>query len=266
MKSIEIKGARIAFRESGPEGGEVVVLSHSLFFNSAMFEPLVTLLNDAGYRTVAYDHRGQGASSPGTLDELSMDSLTEDAAALIEALNLGKVHFVGNSMGGFVALRLAARYPHLLHTAAALGSSAEEEYAIAEFSPMVEILGQKGGPETLIDTMLYIMFGDATLAAGGPVLEQWRTFMIQLDPSIGDAAHQVVNRTRIVEELNGVTVPVLAVSGAEDHTYPQPISGTNIAAATGGREETVAAAGHSVALEQPAAVADILLKHLSQPE
>lgn len=264
MKSIEINGARIAYQDSGPEGGDVVLLSHTLFFNSSMFDPLVDLLNEAGYRTVAYDHRGQGASSPGTLDELSMDSLTEDAAALIQGLNLGPVHAVGNSMGGFVALRLAARHPELLRTAAALGSSAEEEFAIAEFEPMLEILGEKGGPANLIDTILYVMFGDTTLAAGGPFLGQWRTYMSQLDPSIRDSAYQVVHRTRIVEELQGVTVPVLAVAGAEDHTYPQPISGTNIAAATGGAEHTVAGAGHSIALEQPAAVADLLLEHFTQ--
>jgi 3-oxoadipate enol-lactonase len=58
-----------------------------------------------------------------------------------------------------------------------------------------------------------------------------------------------------------VTVPVLAVAGDEDHVYPQPISGINIADASDGTETTVAAAGHSVALEQPEAVAEILLKH-----
>lgn len=40
-----------------------------------------------------------------------MDTLTEDAAALIHELHLAPVTVVGNSMGGFIGLRLAAQYP-----------------------------------------------------------------------------------------------------------------------------------------------------------
>jgi 3-oxoadipate enol-lactonase len=261
MKHIEVNGARIAYSDAGPTDGEAVLLSHSLFFDHTMFDPLGALLNAAGFRTIAYDHRGQGASSPGTLDELSMDALAEDAAAVIHALDLGPVHVVGNSMGGFVALRLAVRHPELVRTAAALGSSAEEEYKRDEFAPLVEGLGGPGGAAASVETLLYIMFGDTALANGGPVLDHWRASMSDLGPSIRDAAYQVIHRTRILEELKGVAVPVLAIAGDEDHVYPQPISGINIADASGGTETTIAAAGHSVALEQPAAVAEALIKH-----
>ncbi|MCR1783772.1 alpha/beta hydrolase [Nocardioides carbamazepini] len=108
------------------------------------------------------------------------------------------------------------------------------------------------------------MFGDTSLASDDTVVEHWRSSMSALDTTIGDAAYQVIHRGRIYEELHGVTVPVLAIAGDEDHAYPQPISGRNIAAATGGREETVPRAGHSVALEQPEIVAQLLLTHLEQ--
>ncbi|WP_017601044.1 alpha/beta fold hydrolase [Nocardiopsis lucentensis] len=261
MQHIEIDGARIAYQDRGPAEGEVFLLSHSLFFDHRMFDPLADILTGSGYRTVAFDHRGQGSSSPaGSVEELSMDALTEDAAALIRALDLGRVHAVGNSMGGFVALRLAARHPDLVRTVAALGSSCEEEYKLDEFAPLVAALGEHGGAPQ-VDTLMHIMFGDATLAAGGPVVERWRERMVALGPSIGDCAHQVIHRTRIHEELADCPVPVLAVAGAEDHAYPQPISGRNIAAASGGREETVAGAGHSVALERPEEVAELLVAH-----
>lgn len=261
MERVQAGGAELAYVDSGPRDGEVFLLSHSLFFDHTMFDPLVAILNDAGYRTIAYDHRGQGASSSAaSRDELSMDNLTEDAAALIETLQLGPVHAVGNSMGGFVTLRLAARRPELVRTVAALGSSCEEEYKLAEFAPLVEGLGQHGGAP-VVDVLLHIMFGDASLAAGGPMIQQWREHMSALGPSIGDCAHQVIHRTRIHEELADCTVPVLAIAGAEDHAYPQPISGRNIAEASGGTDATVAAAGHSVALEKPEEVAELLLKH-----
>ena len=264
MEYAEINGSRIAYELAGPQGGEVVLLSHSLFFDHTMFDPLAELLHDAGYRTLAYDHPGQGASSRVTLAELSMDALTEAAAALVRTLDLGQVHAVGNSMGGFITLRLAARHPELLLTATAMGASAEEEYQLAEFGPLAEALGQDGAAAANVETLLYIMLGDTSLANGGDVVDHWRSYMSALDTSIGAAAHQVIHRGRIYEELHDVSVPVLAIAGDEDHAYPQPISGSNIATATQGRHETVSPAGHSVALEQPQIVAELLIKHFTQ--
>lgn len=91
----------------------------------------------------------------------------------------------------------------------------------------------------------------------------WRAAIARLGPRIGDAAHGVIHRGRIVEELAGCRVPVLAVAGREDHAYPPPISSVNIADAAGGRHVTVDAAGHSVALEQPDEVARHLSEHFA---
>lgn len=263
MEHADVNGTRLAYTDSGPRDGEAVLLSHSLFFDHSMFDPLAELLVDAGHRVVAYDHRGQGQSGPGTPEQLTMDHLTEDAAALITHLDLGRVHVVGNSMGGFIALRLAARHPELLLSASALGSSAEEEHQLAAFAPLVERLGEVGGGE-LIDTLMHIMFGDANLAAPDETVLHWREKMAALDSSIGACAYGVIHRERIVEELAGGSIAVLAVAGAEDHAYPPPISSANIAEATGGRAVTVEAAGHSVALEQPGVVAGHLLEHFAQ--
>ncbi len=259
----DVNGTTIAYTDSGPKDGVPVLLSHSLFFDQAMFEPLSALLVEAGHRVVAYDHRGQGASGPGTADELSMDALTEDAAALITHLDLGRVHVVGNSMGGFIALRLAARHPELLLSAAALGSSAEEEHQLEAFAPLVARLQEVGGGE-LIDTLMHVMFGDSSLAEPDSTVLAWRDKMAALEPSIGDCAYAVIHRGRIVEELDGCAVPVLAIAGAEDHAYPPPVSDQNIVDATGGRSVTLDAAGHSVALERPGATAEQLLTFFSE--
>ncbi|MEO8851197.1 MAG: alpha/beta hydrolase, partial [Allobranchiibius sp.] len=126
---------------------------------------------------------------------------------------------------------------------------------------IVERLGEVGGAE-LIDTLLYIMFGDTSLAANTPEVQQWRAFMEKLDPGIGDAAFQVIHRKSIVGELAGVGVPVLAISGSEDHAYPPPISDENIAAATGGDHVRVEQAGHSTSLEQSQLVAEHVLRFI----
>ena len=47
MKHIEVNGARIAYADAGPTGGEVVLLSHSLFFDHSMFDPLAVKISCA---------------------------------------------------------------------------------------------------------------------------------------------------------------------------------------------------------------------------
>ncbi len=262
MNKARINGADLAFTDSGPRGGTPVVLSHSLFFDHTMFEPLSAILVAKGLRVIAPDHRNHGESDHGTRAEVSVDRLTEDLAGLMRHLELGRAHVVGNSMGGFVALRLAVRHPELLLSAAALGSSAEEEHQLEAFAPLVEVLCQHGAPPVL-DNLMFIMFGDTSLASRGPVVASWRERMSKLGTSIGDSAYEVIHRKRIVEELRGCKVPVLAVAGLEDHAYPPPISSDNIARATGGKTVSVAAAGHSVSLEQPDMVARHLLEHFA---
>ena len=132
----------------------------------------------------------------------------------------------------------------------------------APLAPLVEQVCRVGG-RPVVDILMHIMFGDTSLAEGGPVVEHWREVMADLRPSIGDSAHQVIHRESIVDELAGCSVPVLAVSGAQDHAYPPPISDENIARATGGTSHRVEDAGHSVALEQPDVVADLLLAHFA---
>ena len=85
MPTIDVNNTTLAYDEVGDPDGIPLLLSHSLFFTRRMFDPLIEQLG-AGYRVVAYDHRGQGESASAPVDQLDMDTLSEDAAALIEAL------------------------------------------------------------------------------------------------------------------------------------------------------------------------------------
>ncbi|MCX7171991.1 MAG: alpha/beta hydrolase [Proteobacteria bacterium] len=263
MPKIQVNGTELFYQDEGPRDAPAIVFSHSLFFNADMFHRQAAHFGKA-YRVVRYDHRGQGRSAAATLAEQDMDTLADDAIALIESLALGKCHVVGNSLGGFVALRLAARRPDLIATCTVLGSSGEAEYKLAEFQPIVDSLQQSGGAP-LIDTLMYVMFGDASRSDPGFAKElgYWRTYMAKLDASIGDSAYQVVHRQGILGELKGSRVPVLAIAGEEDHAYTVALSQHIADAVIHGRMEVVARAGHSVALESPVRVNALLDSHFS---
>jgi 3-oxoadipate enol-lactonase len=78
-------------------------------------EPFLEPLREH-FEVIVYDHRGVGASSrldDGTLTTLQM---ADDAAGLLQALELDSAHVLGISMGGMIAQELALGHPQLIRT------------------------------------------------------------------------------------------------------------------------------------------------------
>ncbi len=265
MPNINVNGTTLFYYDQGPKEAPVLILSHSLFFDHKMFIHQIESLSKT-FRVISYDHRDQGQSARSDLQIVDMDTLTDDAMALIEALNLSPCFFAGNSMGGFIALRLAARRPDLLRGCIVLGSSAELEYKLAEFSPLIDGL-EAQGTEPFIDTLMYIMFGDDYLADQSRTDEReyWRNSMLDLGTDIARSARGVIHRTGVLDELKNCKVPLLVLSGEQDHAYEIPLSENIAQSAPDSQMFVVPKAGHSVALEQPEIVnryiADFISAH-----
>ena len=75
------------------------------------------------YRTLALDHRDVGDSDPFEAAYTVTDQ-ADDAADFLHALNIDRAHVVGISMGGFIALNLALRYPDLVRSLVLVSTSA----------------------------------------------------------------------------------------------------------------------------------------------
>ena len=89
--------------------GSPIVFSHSLFFDLTMFDHQAAFFG-ADHHVVRYDHRGQGRSAAS--GQLDIDTLTGDAAALIESLGVDyeRFTFVDLGSGKGRALLIASEY------------------------------------------------------------------------------------------------------------------------------------------------------------
>ena len=77
-------------------------------------EPFLEDLRE-DFEVIVYDHRGVGASTP--LDgPITIREMAEDAAGLLEALEIDSAHVLGISMGGMIAQELALAHPERMHT------------------------------------------------------------------------------------------------------------------------------------------------------
>jgi 3-oxoadipate enol-lactonase len=259
---VKVGGVDLNVEDTGGSG-PAVVFSHGLLWSTRMWRFQVGALRDR-YRCIAYDHRGQGKSEV-TAAGYDMDTLTADAAALITALGVGPVHFVGLSMGGFVGMRLAARRPELVRTLVLMETAADPEPArnvprYMAMSALTRVLGVR----PFVPAVMKIMFGPTFLRDPDRVelrrgLE--RELLENDVAGMRKALWGVISRAPVPsEELARIRTPVLVVSGEEDSAVVPERSLRLASAIPGASFMRISRAGHSSSIEEPEAVNGALLQ------
>ena len=255
MPLLECNGAQI-FYESTGEGAQTIVFAHGLLWSGEMWAAQVAEFSPR-YRCVTFDFRGQG-KTPVSAEGYGMDALAGDAAALIETLGAGPVHFAGLSMGGFIAMRLAARRPELIRSLLLLDTSAEAE--APEKVPQYRLLGFIGrrlGYGLVASQVMPIMFGRTFMRdpARKQERDEWRARLIANDRvGIERALAGVIGRDGIEDELPKITAPTLVIVGDED-VATVPAKAERIRdLIPGAKLVVIPRAGHSSTIEEPAAV------------
>jgi pimeloyl-ACP methyl ester carboxylesterase len=256
MPFLAVNGAELHYDERGA-GARTIVFSHGLLWSGAMYEGQIARLSDR-YRCVAYDHRGQGESKPSPAP-YDMETLAEDAAALIDKLGAAPCHFVGLSMGGFVGLRLALRRRELLRSLVLIDSAADAEprWNVPKYRAM-GFVARHAGLRLLLPRVMKAMFGRTFLRDAARAEERRRleAELLALDPvAAALALRGVVDRAPVEEQLADITTPTLVLSGAEDAAVVPARSRQTARRIPGARFAAIARAGHSSSMEEPEAVA-----------
>jgi len=107
-KTLEIDGSVLAYLDGG--NGEAVVMLHGFGGDKENFVPFASALEQE-LRIVIPDLYDFGESSLPPQAEPTLDSETRRVLLLMDTLKIGRAHFVGNSMGGQLAIYLAAHFP-----------------------------------------------------------------------------------------------------------------------------------------------------------
>jgi len=97
-----------------------------------------------GYRVVAFDQLGTGSSDRPTDEALwTIERYVAETEAVRQALDLGKVHMVGQSWGGWLAIDYALTHPDALKTVVLENTAADMPHLISELERLRGALGSE---------------------------------------------------------------------------------------------------------------------------
>ncbi len=282
MRRVGVGEVRLAVRESGE--GEPVIMLHGFPELWYSWRHQLPALADAGYRAIAPDLRGYGASDrPTTVRDYALPALAGDIAGLVRALGEESAHLVGHDWGGSLCWVLAARQPRLVRSLAILNSphpvaSAEarqvrEQQQRSWYMLLFQFAGVAEAWLSADDfaNMRSFVFDDAAPGTFGD--EDRERFLAPLRRDGALTAALNYYRANIPPaswigsppELPSITVPTTIIWG-EDDTYMSPVLLERSMELVAGplTVERLPGVSHWVQQEVPDRVNGLLLEHLSR--
>jgi pimeloyl-ACP methyl ester carboxylesterase len=242
------------YYEDSINGDESIIFSHGLLWSCRMFDAQVKNLKE-DYRCIAFDHRGQGQTEV-TNDGYDMDTLYEDAVALIESLDCAPVHFVGLSMGGFIGMRIAIRRPELLKSLILIETTADPEPL--ENIPRYKRLNMVArwlGFRLVTKPVMGIMFGQKFLNDPNRADDRdywkkqlWNNHKV----GITRAVMGVIERKPVYDDIDKIKVPTLIMVGDQDVATVVAKSERMHAKIADSEMIIVPGGGHTSSVEEPA--------------
>ena len=118
-KYADVNGLHMYYEVHGT--GDPIVLLHGAFSTADAWGPITTSIAKTR-QVIVVELEGHGHTKD--LDRpLSVDQMSDDVAAMIKQLGLGKVDVLGYSMGGFVTMSLAIHHPEYVRRAVVLSAA-----------------------------------------------------------------------------------------------------------------------------------------------
>jgi len=186
--------------------------------------------------------------------------LADDAAALIEALGLGRVVFVGLSIGGLIGQSLAARRPELL-AGLVISNSAAKIGDAAMWDARIDAI-RANGLASIAEPTMERWFSPAFRAEGrdGP----WRRMLARQPQEGYIACCQAIAGADLTAAARGLELPVQVIAGGHDGSTPPDLVRATADLIPGACFDVIDEAAHIPCVETPEAHAAILTRFMKE--
>jgi pimeloyl-ACP methyl ester carboxylesterase len=243
--SIKVNGLDIAYQRHGESSAPALVLIHGLSTPLTGWpRPMLEGLVVAGFQLLLMDNRDIGRSEqlnhlplPNMLWSLlklkmglpikapyQLDDMMQDVLALLDALNLSKVHVIGASMGGMIAQLLAIHHPERVSTLTSIMSTTGDKTLPPMNKDIRQALGQKPAVADYAARQAYHikkwqLIGSPDYPASDAYLQDYVDSMLQRGITAKGTLRQmlaIMAADSRAEALAGLRVPTLVIHGDRD--------------------------------------------------
>jgi pimeloyl-ACP methyl ester carboxylesterase len=254
--------------ENGASTDPPILLSHGVTLSVRTWFYQLEDLPAAGFRTIAFDHRGHGQSVLGE-EGHSLENLGRDLKTLLEALDLRDAVLVGHSMGGVAVQAFVTMFPEVAAERVA-GIVLLSTLAYTPFGSRptrtkarLEQLTKRSPDTTWLWSRPNLGFLIARIGFGKNPrpshVELVRRMMLDCSPETRRDSPRVLVGLDLTGELPKVRIPTLVVVGTADALTP-PFEARRIAELIpNARLELLPDGGHMLMLERTEELDDLIV-------
>ncbi len=238
-----------------------VVLLCGLGFHTFEYEPLAAELSPRRVNTISFDYRCHGRSS-GPRGRWTLDDLAADTAATIEHARrhgLHRIHLLGNSLGGMIAILAGTRDPDIVSV---IASNTPAHVAGFLLTRPRRLLYRAAAPLSAVPAMRISVnhfYRYENLTADTALIER-----VRRDTSITNARRLTISTYRELldiwdgpTEISRLHHPILLINGTHDHLQPEDQTRQLLAAANEPKQHRRISTGHLPHLDATVEVADL---------
>ena len=212
------------------------------------------------------DNRGCGRTTPHEVDT-TIELISDDCMALLDELGVPSAILLGHSMGGFIALDCAIRYPDKVSQLVLEGSSAfcsaRNRWLLDEFGSYLQ-----GGmePAQWFRSLYYWLFSPRFFEDPQVVNEAVR---LSVEYPYPQSLQAYENQSRAIaafdcrDTLPAIHQRALILHGTEDILFPPEESVEMLQAIPGVSVSMIEGAAHSIHMEYPTAFIECVMRYLS---
>ncbi|MDX1499149.1 MAG: alpha/beta hydrolase [Woeseiaceae bacterium] len=254
-------GRSISYHDSGT--GDPILFLHSFGHNKNLWYPQLTHFAELGYRVIAPDMPGHGASSFHP-DDHTVDGIGRAYVEFLDRIGVEKTIVAGISIGGYIALRMWAHAADRIAALVMICSKAEADTDEIKERRRAQIENiRKNGLENFVETGGPKRVSPATVE-NRPWVVDWIKMM---NYTVSAEANAATLEAMAVKEddtptLATIDVPALILSGSHDIFIPKESPHNLEKGISNARHHVIQDAGHVASLENPTEVNAHLEKFL----
>ena len=216
-KQLIFKNAAVHYKIMGE--GNVVVLLHGFGEDSSIWNEFANVLSEK-YRLVIPDIPGSGASEMIAGNSIGLEVFADCIYDILCEENISKCTIIGHSMGGYITLAFAEKYPQMLHAFGLYHSSAfaDDEVKKETRKKAIEFI-KENGVSAFLKTSTPGLFMDAEESKKD--IDDLITTGASFTPDTLIQYYQaMINRPDRTNVLKTFALPVLFILGLHDKAVP----------------------------------------------